>query len=244
MENIIKVKNVEIGKGFVVMAGPCAIESLAQLEKTAELIKKNTQILRGGAYKPRTKPSSFQGLKEEGLKLLKQVGDRLNLPTITEILDPREVALVASFVDIFQVGTRNMANYALLKEIGKSGKPVMLKRGMSATINEWLSAAEYIFAEGNQQVILCERGIRTFMTETRFTLDLAGAMLAKQKSGLPVIIDPSHATGIPALIPPMVKAAKAAGFDGIMVEVHYDPSQAKCDAEQALTPDQFNEMFQ
>lgn len=238
-----KIKNVEIGKDFVVIGGPCAIESKEQLSKTADLIKDNIDILRGGAFKPRTKPGNFEGLKEKGLKLLKDVSKKIQKPTITEVMDPRDVELVANYTDILQIGTRSMQNFPLLKESGISKMPVLLKRGMSATIEEWLGAAKYILNEGNEKVVLCERGIRTFEKSTRFTFDLAGAILAQKESGLPVIADPSHATGIPGLIKPITLASKAAGLDGVMIEVHYNPNNAKCDANQALTPDQFNKIF-
>lgn len=240
---IIKIKNVEIGKCFCVIGGPCAIESEKQLLKTAQLIIENIDILRAGAFKPRSNHTSFQGLGERGLKILKKVSEKLNVPTVTEVIDTRDVELVSFYADILQIGSRNMYNYSLLKEVGKSKKPILLKRGLSATIEEWLGAAGYILAEGNKQVILCERGIRTFEKATRFTLDLAGAILARKMSGLPMIIDPSHATGNPDLIEPLVKAAKAAGLDGVMVEVHYNPRIAKSDAKQTLIPKKFNDIF-
>lgn len=243
MKRIIKIKNVEIGSGFCVIAGPCAIESEEQLIKTAEAIKNNINILRGGAFKPRTSPKNFQGMGKQGLKLLKKAGELLNKPTVTEVMDTRDVGLVAEYVDILQIGARNMQNFSLLKEAGKTKKPVLLKRGLASKIDEWAGAAEYILAEGNDKIILCERGIRTFETATRFTLDLAGAVFAQQKLGFPVIVDPSHATGNPDLIPPMAKASKAAGLNGVMIEVHYNPKSAKCDAGQALTPEQFNKIF-
>jgi 3-deoxy-7-phosphoheptulonate synthase len=243
MGTIVKVKNINIGEGFKVIGGPCAIESYEQLEKTAENIIDNIDILRAGAYKPRTSPGSFEGLKEEGLKMLKQVSDKFDVPTVTEVMDTRTVGLISEYTDVLQIGSRNMQNYELLKEAGKSGKPVLLKRGLSATIKEWISAAKYVTSEGNNNVILCERGIRTFMTSTRFTLDLAGALLAKQMSGFPVIIDPSHATGNPDLIPAMTNASRAAGFDGVIIESHIDPENAQCDADQALSPKQFNAIF-
>ncbi|HPO68443.1 MAG TPA: 3-deoxy-7-phosphoheptulonate synthase [Candidatus Pacearchaeota archaeon] len=241
--NIVKVKNVKIGEGFCVIAGPCAVESEEQLFKTAKLIKKNINILRGGAYKPRSFPDKFQGLKEEGLIILKKVSEKLNIPTVTEVLDVRDVALISEFSDMLQIGARNMANYSLLKEVGKTRKPVLLKRGFGSKIDELLGAAEYILSEGNNQIVLCERGIRTFETSLRFTLDFAGAIYLKQKTNFPVIIDPSHATGNPSLIKPLVKASIAAGIDGVIVEVHYNPKIAKCDAFQALTPKEFNEIF-
>lgn len=239
----VKVKNVNIGSDFKVIGGPCAIESHEQLEKTAAAILNNIDILRAGAYKPRTSPGSFEGLKVEGLKILKRVSEKFNIPTVTEVMDTRLVELISQYTDILQIGSRSMQNYELLKEVGKSGKPVLLKRGLAATIKEWLAAAKYITNEGNNNVILCERGIRTFMTATRFTLDLAGALLTKQTSDFPVIIDPSHATGNPALIPALTRAIKAAGFDGVMIEVHINPAAAQCDADQALSPQEFNDIF-
>lgn len=238
-----KAKTIKIGQGFVRIAGPCAIESYDQLYKTAELIRKNIDILRGGAFKPRTHPGSFEGLGLEGLKILKEVSQKLKIPTITEVMDTRDVELVSKFTSVIQVGARNMQNYPLLKEVGKTKKPVLLKRGLAATVQEWLAASKYILQGGNKKVFLCERGVRSFETETRFTLDLAGALLAKNISGLPVFIDPSHATGRPELIKPLVKAAQAAGLDGAMIEVHYNPKTAKCDADQALTPAQYNQLF-
>lgn len=240
---IVKIKNVEIGKGFCVIGGPCAIESEEQLLKTAQSIRENIDILRAGAFKPRSHHTNFQGLGERGLKILKKVSEKLNVPTVTEVIDTRDVELVSFYTDILQIGARNMYNYSLLKEVGKRKKPILLKRGLSATIEEWLGAAGYILAEGNKQVILCERGIRTFEKATRFTLDLAGAILARKMSGLPMIIDPSHATGNPDLIEPLVKATKAAGLDGVMVEVHYNPQIAKSDAKQTLTLQKFNNIF-
>jgi 3-deoxy-7-phosphoheptulonate synthase len=228
---------------FLVIGGPCAIESKEQLFQTAKQIKGQIDILRGGAFKPRTSPDSFQGLGEEGLKLLKQAGKLIDKPTITEVMEPDKVELVAKYSGILQIGARNMQNYPLLTRVGSIDKPVMLKRGLSATIDEWLAAVKYVTSEGNKKVILCERGIRTFETKTRFTLDLAGALKAKRISSLPVIIDPSHATGDKELIEPMVKAAKAAGFDGVMVETHNNPEEALCDKDQALTTSNFNKIF-
>jgi 3-deoxy-7-phosphoheptulonate synthase len=243
LRNIVKVKNVEIGRGFCIIGGPCAVESEVQLLKTAQAIRGNVDILRAGAFKPRSHHTSFQGLGEKGLKILKKVSEKLNIPTVTEVMDTRDVKLVSSFADMLQIGARNMQNYSLLREVGKSKKPVLLKRGLSAKIEEWLGALGYILAEGNRQVVLCERGIRTFETATRFTLDLAGAILMQKKSRYPVIIDPSHATGKPELIAPLVLAARAAGLYGVMIEVHYNPKIAKSDAKQALTPREFNKIF-
>lgn len=236
----VKIRNVEVGRGFTVFGGPCAVESEEQLFKTIEAVKDNIDIIRGGAFKPRSSPESFQGLGREGLEILKKAGEKFEKPVITEVMDARDIELVSSYADILQVGARNMYNYSLLKELGIIRKPVFLKRGISATVEEWIGALEYILKGGNDNVILCERGIRTFEKETRFTLDLAGAFLAKKKTGRPVVIDPSHATGRRDLISPMVKASKAAGFDGVMVEVHYKPERAKSDGKQSLTPEEFN----
>lgn len=224
---------------FTVIGGPCAVESREQLLQTVQAIRPSIDILRGGAFKPRTKPESFQGLGEEGLVILAEAKNEFHVPVITEVMDTRQVETVAKYADIVQVGARNMQNYELLRELSKIKKPVMLKRGFAATVEEWLSSASYLAAGGNRQIILCERGIRTFETATRFTLDLAGALVAKQKSGYPVIVDPSHATGDKKLIGPLSRAAKAAGFDGIMIEVHYRPAEALCDKEQALMPEEF-----
>jgi 3-deoxy-7-phosphoheptulonate synthase len=239
---IIKTQNFEINTDFLIIAGPCAIESREQLFETAKAIKGNIDVLRGGAYKPRTKPGQFEGLGKEGLKILKEVSINLNLPTVTEVLDTKDVELVNKYSDILQIGARNMQNFELLKEAGKTQKPVILKRGLAAKVEEWLAASEYIL-KGGSQVILCERGIRTFEDSTRFTLDLAGALVAKQKSNLPVIVDPSHATGKKELITPISRATKAAGLDGVMIEVHWRPQEALCDKDQALTPQEFIQIF-
>ena len=240
----VKVKNISFSKRFVIIAGPCSIESEKQLFETAKAIKPYIHILRGGAYKPRTHPDSFQGLGEKGLKILKRVSEKLGLLTVTEVLDPRDVDLVAEHSDMLQIGARNMQNFPLLREVGKRNKPVLLKRGFGNTIEEWLAATEYIRREGNNQIVLCERGIRTFENSLRFTLDLAGALFAQRKSEYPVIIDPSHATGRPDLIEPLAKAAKAAGINGIMVEVHCCPEKALSDRDQALTPEEFRKLAQ
>ncbi len=232
-----------IKKDFIIIAGPCAVESEEQMIKTIEPIADKIDILRGGAYKPRTSPKSFQGLGKQGLLILKEMKNRFNIPVVTEVVDTRNVELVAEYADMLQVGARNMQNYELLKEVGKSKKPVLLKRGLSATINEWLSSVEYIVDQGNNKIALCERGIRTFETATRFTLDMAGALVAKKRTGLPVIVDPSHATGKPELIKPLFKAIKAAEFDGVMIEVHFSPADSQSDAEQALTPNEFLEIL-
>jgi 3-deoxy-7-phosphoheptulonate synthase len=235
---IVKIGGVEIGEGRrpVVVAGPCAVEGEEQILKTARFVKKaGADLLRGGAFKPRTGPHTFQGMREEGLKLLAQAGKAAGLPVITEVMSPETVGIVAEHADVLQVGARNMQNFELLKELGKIRKPVLLKRGMSATLEEFLAAAEYILAEGNHQVILCERGIRTFETATRNTLDLAIVPLIKEISHLPVMVDPSHATGKRSLVPPMSKAALVAGAHGILVEVHPEPEKALSDGPQSLT---------
>jgi len=243
---------IDLGKGIkiggqkiVVMAGPCAIESLELLRQIAKEIKKaGAVVLRGGAFKPRTSPYSFQGLGEEGLKYLKEVGEELNLPTITEVMDPRDVELVSRYADILQVGCRNMQNFNLLKEIGKINKPVLLKRGMSSTIKEWLMSAEYILAGGNFNVILCERGIRTFEDFTRNTLDISAVPIVKQLSHLPIIVDPSHAAGKWGLVPSLSKAAVASGVDGLIIEVHPNPEEAFSDGAQSLIPEKFFDLMQ
>lgn len=237
---VIKIKNTEIGNNFTVMAGPCSVESEEQTMKIAALVKQaGADILRGGAFKPRTSPYSFQGLGLEGLKILEKAGKATGLPVITEVTDPRDVTWVCEYADILQIGTRNMQNFSLLKEVGRSQKPVMLKRGMYSTLSEWLNCVEYILHEGNSNVILCERGIRTFETYTRNTLDLSAVPALKELSHLPVIIDPSHSTGRVSLIEPMSLAAVAAGADGLMIEVHHNPPEALSDKDQALTPEQF-----
>jgi 3-deoxy-7-phosphoheptulonate synthase len=230
-----------IGGGhFVVMAGPCAVESRDQLLTTARAVKAaGAKILRGGAYKPRTSPYAFQGLKEQGLELLAEARAETGLPVITEIVDTRDVEVVAEHVDILQIGARNMQNFALLEAVGHARKPVLLKRGFSATIQEWMMAAEYIVAKGNYQVVLCERGIRTFETMTRNTLDLGAIPLIKRLTHLPVIIDPSHGTGDYRSVPALARAATAVGADGLMIEVHPDPARALSDGPQSLTPARF-----
>ncbi|AEH50585.1 3-deoxy-7-phosphoheptulonate synthase [Pseudothermotoga thermarum] len=238
---VVKVGDVEIGKEeFVVMAGPCAVESREQTFKTAEFVKScGIKIFRGGAFKPRTSPYSFQGLGLEGLKILAEVREKYGLLIVTEVMSPEHVNLVSEYADILQIGARNMQNFELLKAVGRSGKPVLLKRGVAATIDEWLAAADYIMNEGNFQVILCERGIRTFEQKTRNTLDLSAVALVKQISHLPVIVDPSHGTGSSKLVPPMSKAALAAGADGILIEVHPEPEKALSDGPQSLNFEQF-----
>ena len=235
---IVKISGVEIGEGKrpVVVAGPCAVESEAQILKTARAVKKaGADMLRGGAFKPRTGPHTFQGLREEGLKLLSLAREETGLPIVTEVMSPDTVGIVAASADLLQIGARNMQNFDLLREVGKIKKPVLLKRGMSATLEEFLAAAEYILAEGNPHVILCERGIRTFETATRNTLDLSIVPLIKEISHLPVMVDPSHATGKRSLVAPMSKAALVAGAHGVLVEVHPEPEKALSDGPQSLT---------
>jgi 3-deoxy-7-phosphoheptulonate synthase len=235
---VIKIGGVEIGEGRppVTIAGPCAVESEDQIIRTARAVKAaGAEMLRGGAFKPRTGPYTFQGLKEEGLKLLALAKRETGLPVVSEVMSVENVELVASYVDVLQVGARNMQNFDLLREVGRIRKPVLLKRGMSATIEEFLAAAEYILAEGNSQVILCERGIRTYETATRNTLDLSVIPIIKELSHLPIIVDPSHATGKRSLVPPMAKAALVAGAHGIMIEVHPEPEKALSDGPQSLT---------
>lgn len=238
---MVAVNGVEIGgKRLVVMAGPCAVEGEKQLMAAAMVVKEaGACILRGGAYKPRTSPFSFQGLEEEGLVLLRQTKRQFGLPVITEVVDPHEVGKVAKYADILQVGARNMQNYALLTEIGKCKCPVLLKRGLSATITEWLTAADYLLAGGNENVILCERGIRTFEDSTRFSLDIGSIPVLKKASHLPVVVDPSHAAGHFSLVPAIAKAAIAAGADGLLIEVHPNPKEALVDGLQSLTPSDF-----
>lgn len=239
-------KGVKIGTNrVVIMAGPCAIENYDLLYETAKRIKEiGAAVLRGGAYKPRSSPYSFQGLGKEGLKYLSQVGEALNLPTVTEVMDPRDVDRVQRFANILQIGARNMQNFNLLKEVGQTKKAVILKRGMSSTIKEWLMSAEYILSEGNFNVILCERGIRTFEDQTRNTFDVSCLPLVKQLSHLPIIADPSHATGKWNLVSPVSKAALAAGGDGLLIEVHPRPEEALSDGPQSLLPEKFAELMQ
>jgi len=243
-DTVIEVLGKRIGNGaLTIMAGPCAIEGRDMMIETARSVAAaGATVLRGGAFKPRTSPYSFQGLGVEGLKYLAEASKETGLPTITEVMEPGQVEVVALHSDILQVGTRNMQNYSLLTAVGKAGRPVMLKRGYGATIEEWLMAAEYIVSSGNPNVILCERGIRTFETYTRNTLDLTAVPLLHHLTHLPVIVDPSHATGKRWLVKPMALAAVAAGADGIMVEVHPDPDMARSDGEQSLTFEQFSDM--
>ncbi len=240
-DTIVEVEDVKIGgKDLVVMAGPCAVEGMEQLLEIAHMVKDaGAKILRGGAFKPRTSPYSFQGLGEEGLKMMAEAKKQTGLKIVTEIMDVKHIDLVSHYADILQIGARNMHNFSLLREVGQSRKPVLLKRGMSATIEEWLMAAEYIMSEGNHKVILCERGIRTYETHTRNTLDISAVPVIKQLSHLPIIVDPSHGSGQWRLVNPLSKAAVIAGADGLMIEVHPNPSQALSDGAQSLTPKNF-----
>jgi 3-deoxy-7-phosphoheptulonate synthase len=241
---IVNVSGVEIGGGFTVMAGPCSVESEEQVIETARAVKAaGADMLRGGAFKPRTSPYSFQGLGLNGLKILAKAREETGLPVVTEVLDPRDVSWVAEFADILQIGTRNMQNFSLLREVGRAGRPVLLKRGMFSTLEEWLNCAEYILSEGNPDVILCERGIRTFESYTRNTLDLSAVPAIRELTHLPIIIDPTHSTGRISLIGPMSLASVAAGADGLLIEVHYRPQEALCDADQALTPAMFADIM-
>ena len=242
-DTIIEIGNVRIGGGyFAMIAGPCSVESEDQIIEVATAVKESgADILRGGAFKPRTSPYAFQGMKDEGIKLLMKAKEATGLPIITEIMNISTLDLFED-VDIIQVGARNMQNFDLLKELGKTKKPILLKRGLANTMQELLMSAEYIMSEGNENVILCERGIRTFETYTRNTLDLSAVTVLHELSHLPVVVDPSHATGKARLVPPMAAAAAAAGADGIMVEVHNNPSCALCDGAQSLTPPQFDEL--
>jgi 3-deoxy-7-phosphoheptulonate synthase len=244
-KTIVDVKGVKFGSNFVIIAGPCAVEDEEQMIELAKSLKKaGAQVLRGGAFKPRTSPYSFQGLGEEGLKILRKAGDEAGLPVVSEALDTRHVELVAKYVDMIQIGARNMQNFPLLKEVGKTKKPVLLKRGFGCTIEEWLLAAEYILLEGDWDVVLCERGIRTFEPSTRFTLDIAAVAVVKELSHLPVVVDPSHAAGKSSLVKPLARAALAVGADGIMVEVHPSPSTALSDGPQSLTLKEFEELME
>ena len=239
--SVVDVGGVKIGgKALVIMAGPCSVENRQMLLETAKAVKRSgAQILRGGAFKPRTSPYSFQGLGEEGLKFLREVGKQTGLPVVTELMDVRDVPLLEQYADMIQIGARNMQNFDLLKEVGQSKKPILLKRGLSATITEFLLAAEYILSQGNFNVVLCERGIRTFEDQTCFTLDLNAVPVIKKLSHLPVIVDPSHGTGSWDYVDPMAKAAVAAGADGLMIEVHPNPEAALSDGPQSLLPKKF-----
>lgn len=244
-DTIVDVDGVKIGgKEVVVMAGPCSVESIEQLREAAKAVKAGgAKFLRGGAFKPRTSPYDFQGLAEEGLKMLREVADEEGLKVVTEIVDKDDIELVGKYADIYQVGARNMQNFQLLKALGKAKKPVMLKRSLAATISEWLNAAEYIMAGGNEQVIFCERGIRTYETFTRNTLDLSAVAAIKELSHLPIIVDPSHGTGRWEMVRPMARAAVAAGCDGLIIEVHPHPEVALSDGDQSLTPKNFNALM-
>lgn len=243
--SVIDVDGVKIGGGTpVVMAGPCAVESREQLFEAADIVKSaGAQFLRGGAYKPRTSPYSFQGLEQQGLEYLAEARERTGLKIVTEVTVVEAIEQVAKYADMLQIGARNMQNFGLLKEVGKCGKPVLLKRGLAATIDEWLNAAEYIMNEGNPDVVLCERGIRTYETYTRNTLDLSAVAAVKHLSHLPVIVDPSHGTGKWRMVRPMALAAIAAGADGLMMEVHPNPAKALSDGPQSLTPEHYREVM-
>jgi 3-deoxy-7-phosphoheptulonate synthase len=243
---VVRVGNLEIGgPKFIIMAGPCTVESEEQLMESAYVVKKGgAHILRGGAFKPRTSPYSFQGMEEQGLRLLKKAREKTGMPVVTEVMNTTEVDLVEEYSDILQVGARNVQNFALLKKVGQARKPVLLKRGMMTTLEELLMSAEYILSAGNSQVILCERGIRTFETATRNTLDLSAVLVLKECSHLPVIIDPSHATGHWKYVTPLARAAVAVGADGILVEVHPDPEKALCDGLQSLKPEKFYRLME
>lgn len=241
--SIVEVGGVKIGGGYLAMiAGPCAVESAEQMDIIAKAVRRaGANILRGGAFKPRTSPYAFQGLGEEALKILRATGDKHGMPVVTELLDPRHVELVDRYTDMFQVGARNMQNFALLMEVGRGKKPVFLKRGMSATVKDLLMSAEYILSQGNPNVVLCERGIKSFDPAARNLFDVAAVPICKGQSHLPIIVDPSHATGKPALIPPCALAGVAAGADGVHIEVHHSPEDALSDGQQALLPEQYAE---
>src|SRR4030043_1051497 len=237
--------NVIGGKRIQVIAGPCAVESKTMIVSIAEEVKNaGASFLRGGAFKPRSSPYSFQGLREEGLKYLSEAREKTGLPIVTELMDPRDIEIVIRYADVVQIGTRNMQNFSLLLEVGMCDKPILLKRGLSATIKEWLMAAEYVMSKGNQEVILCERGIRTFETATRNTLDLSAVPVLKQLTHLPVIVDPSHGVGKWDLVTPMSKGAVAVGADGLLIEVHTNPEEALSDGEQSLKPDAFKKLME
>ena len=244
-DTVVTVGSAKIGGGsFSVIAGPCSVESEAQICEVAEDVKRSgAALLRGGAFKPRTSPYSFQGMGTAGLELLLEAKKKTGLPIVTEIMDPRMAELFEEEVDVVQVGARNMQNFELLKEVGKRSKPILLKRGLSNTYEEWIMSAEYIMAAGNENVILCERGVRTFETYTRNTLDVSAIPAVKQMSHLPVIVDPSHAAGMYWMVEPLALAAVAAGADGLIIEVHNDPAHAKCDGQQSLTPQKFDALM-
>ena len=244
--SLVSINGIEIGgRRIVVMAGPCAVENEKQLTEAARVVKESgASILRGGAFKPRTSPFSFQGMEEAGLKLLARVREQFGIPVVTEVVDPHDIGLVTKYTDVLQVGSRNMQNFALLTAVGKSRCPVVLKRGFSCTVTEWLTAADYLLAEENNQVILCERGIRTFENSTRFSLDICSIPVVKRFSHLPVIVDPSHATGHYSLVSAVAKAAVAAGADGLLIEVHPNPKEALVDGLQSLTPSDFARLME
>ncbi len=241
ISTVIDIKGTKIGGNeIVIMSGPCSIESEEQIFKLAEIVSKSgAKILRGGAFKPRTSPYSFQGMGEDGLKIMRQAADEFGLLVITEVMESAQIDVIGKYADIYQIGARNMQNYPLLKELGATDIPVMLKRGLAATIEEWLMSAEYILSSGNPNVILCERGIRTFEKYTRNTFDLSSIPVVHKKSHLPIIADPSHATGYRDQVPPMARAAVAAGADGVMIEIHHDPEHAFSDGPQALLPETY-----
>jgi 3-deoxy-7-phosphoheptulonate synthase len=237
---VIQVDDMKVGEGFAIIAGPCTVETEKQTIETAIAVKKaGAHALRGGAFKPRSSPYAFQGLGLKGLQILKKAKAETGLPIVTEVIDSRDVFWVSEYADVLQIGARNMQNFSLLKEVGKSDKPVLLKRGMNSTIEEWLNCAEYILSEGNPNVILCERGIRTFEKYTRNTLDISAVPAIKELSHLPIIIDPSHATGRASLVPSLSMAAVAAGADGLIIEVQVNPCEAMCDKDQTLSPEEF-----
>lgn len=244
-DTVIDIRGKRIGGGHrLYIAGPCAVESEAQLRCIGEGIKGYADLLRGGTFKPRTSPYSFQGLEEEGLRLLQKIGKELGLPVVSEVVSPEDVEVVARYCDVIQIGARNMQNFSLLKKVGRQRKPILLKRGMAASIEEFLLSAEYIMAEGNPYVILCERGIRTFETYTRNTLDLSSVLAVHELSHLPIIVDPSHAAGKWSLVEPLARASMAAGADGLMIEVHHQPEEALSDGAQSLLPERYRHVIQ
>lgn len=244
-DTIVEVNGVKFGGEHLgLIAGPCTVESYEQMDKTASALRKSgVKVLRGGAFKPRTSPYAFQGLGEEGLVIMREVADKYNMAVTSEIMEISQIPLFEKYVDIFQVGARNMQNFNLLKELGQVRKPVMIKRGLSATFEEWLMSAEYIMAGGNREVMLCERGIRTFERVTRNTLDLSAIPVIKKASHLPILIDPSHGTGLRDKVAPMSRASVAAGCDGLIIEVHHDPDNAICDGAQSLLPEQYDKLY-
>ncbi|MFA7659167.1 MAG: 3-deoxy-7-phosphoheptulonate synthase [Candidatus Gastranaerophilaceae bacterium] len=245
-DTVVTVNGVKFGgDNLGLIAGPCTVESYEQMDKTASALKKSgVKILRGGAFKPRTSPYAFQGLGEEGLKIIREVADKYKMAVASEIMEISQIPLFEKYVDILQVGARNMQNFNLLKELGLIKKPVMIKRGLSATFEEWLMSAEYVMSGGNREVMLCERGIRTFERVTRNTLDLCAIPVIKKVSHLPILIDPSHGTGLRDKVAPMSRAAVAAGCDGLIIEVHHEPENAICDGAQSLYPDQYEKLYQ